>query len=71
MKETALIGKGFVYTVSGEETVRAIRIFRNGEYHDVFTVSDDDYAVDILAADEHRDTIIVVLKRKSEEKNDG
>ena len=30
----------------------------------------DDYIIDAMAADEQRDTIIVVLKRKSEEAED-
>lgn len=63
-----MISKGFVHIASGEgQPVRSIRIFRNGEYHDVCTVSDDAYTIDIVAADEHRNTIIVVLKRKNAE----
>ena len=59
-----MISKGFSYVrLSEEEDVHTIS--SNGK--EIFAVKDD-YIIDAMAADEQRDTIIVVLKKK--EKND-
>lgn len=61
-----MISKGFSYVrLSEEEDVHTIS--SNGK--EIFAVKDD-YIIDAMAADEQRDTIIVVLKRKNEEAED-
>lgn len=55
-----MISKGFSYVrLSDEEDVHTIS--SNGR--EIFSVKDN-YVIDAMAADEQRDTIIVVLKRK-------
>lgn len=57
-----MISKGFSYVrLSDEEDVHTIS--SNGR--EIFSVKDN-YVIDAMAADEQRDTIIVVLKRKEE-----
>lgn len=58
-----MISKGFSYVrLSDEEDVHTIS--SNGR--EIFSVKDN-YVIDAMAADEQRDTIIVVLKRKDED----
>lgn len=58
-----MISKGFSYVrLSDEEDVHTIS--SNGK--EIFSVKDN-YVIDAMAADEQRDTIIVVLKRKETE----
>ena len=58
-----MISKGFSYVrLSEEEDVHTIS--SNGK--EIFSVKDN-YVIDAMAADEQRDTIIVVLKRKETE----
>lgn len=60
-----MISKGFSYVrLSDEEDVHTI----SSDGKEIFSVKDD-YVIDAMAADEQRDIIIVVLKRK-EEKDD-
>ena len=57
-----MISKCFVYVRDSDEWDRAKRIGIDGKT--IFEIMSDDYHVDLMAADEHTDTIVVVLKKK-------
>jgi len=60
-----MISKGFMYVWDPDEWDRAKRIGIDGKT--IFDIVSDDYRIDLMSADEHTDTIVVVLKRKEEE----
>ena len=67
-----MISKGFMYARDPDETDHTKRIGLNGKM--IFEILDDNYHIDLMAADKHTDTIVVVLKRKvkkEEEQNEG
>lgn len=57
-----MINKGFVYTRGPEDTEEATRLFCQDEK--IFELTDPRWGIALMAADEHTDTIVVVLKRK-------
>lgn len=57
-----MINKGFMYVRDPDETDHTKRIGLNGKM--IFEILDDNYHIDLMAADKHTDTIVVVLKRK-------
>lgn len=62
-----MISKGFMYVRDPDETDHTKRIGLNGKM--IFEILDDNYHIDLMAADKHTDTIVVVLKRKNEEED--
>ena len=61
-----MIEKGFVYKHElGEEDVT--RIIHDGEENEIIFEAPDGYTIDAMSADEHVNTIIIVLKRKEAE----
>ena len=62
-----MISKGFMYVRDPDETDHTKRISLNGKM--IFEILDDNYHIDLMAADKHTDTIVVVLKRKNEEED--
>lgn len=57
-----MISKGFMYVRDPDETDHTKRIGIDGKM--IFEILSDDYHIDLMAADKHTDTIVVVLKRK-------
>lgn len=57
-----MINKVFMYVRDPDETDHTKRIGLNGKM--IFEILDDNYHIDLMAADKHTDTIVVVLKRK-------
>jgi len=57
-----VINKGFMYVRDPDETDHTKRIGLNGKM--IFEILDDNYHIDLMTADKHTDTIVVVLKRK-------
>lgn len=57
-----MINKGFMYVRDPDETDHTKRIGLNGKM--IFEILDDNYHIDLMTADKHTDTIVVVLKRK-------
>lgn len=63
-----MINKGFMYVRDPDETDHTKRIGLNGKM--IFEILDDNYHIDLMAADEHTDTIVVMLKRKEKKEEE-
>lgn len=60
-----MINKGFMYVRDPDETDHTKRIGLNGKM--IFEILSDDYHIALMAADDHTNTIVLALKRKTEE----
>ncbi len=63
-----MIAKGFVYTRGPEDTEEAKRIFCQDEK--IFELTDTRWGIAMMAADDHADTIVLVLKRKEKKEEE-
>ena len=61
-----MIAKGFVYKKGPDES-DVTRLTHDGEENEIIFEAPDGYTIDAMSADEHVNTIIIVLKRKAEE----